>query len=214
LAGSRDLGAPTIKADVCLVAVGRWHAELELDDAAGARFAVGVRVTLADRFGVALGASVVDIATANGRSHVELVGGSGGLTRTLGARHYLSTPWSTIARDVVTDAGETLDPASVTPGTAVRWTRAATMGLGALGALPWAWRVTPAGLVHVGATAYAADSGALPALGYDRDRRVTTCAVDGLSILPRTTRGAVRVEQVRYLVDATARALVWEAEDA
>lgn len=197
---------------MCLAAVGRWHAEVEIDDAAGARFAVGGRVSLADRLGVALAGAVVDVATANGRTHVELVGGSGGLSRTLTARHYLSTPWATIARDIVSDAGEALDPTSVLAGTAVRWTRATVAGTTALSALPFAWRVTPGGLVHVGATVYAADSGELRALDYDRDRRVTTCAVDGLDILPRTTRGAVRVEQVRYLIDTKARALVWEAE--
>ncbi len=195
-----------------IAAAGRWHAEVEIDDAAGARVLVGARVSLADRAGVVLGGSAVDVVTANGRTHVELVGGSGGLSRVLTARHYLSTPWATIARDMVADAGEALDPASVLTGTPARFTRAAVVGTTALAALPFTWRVTPAGLVRIGEVGYPADTGALRALDYDRDRRVTTCAVDGLDILPRTTRGAVRVSQVRYMIDTKARALVWEAE--
>lgn len=195
-----------------LAAVGRWHAEVEIDDAAGSRIAAGARVSLADRAGVSLAGAVVDVATANGRTHVEIVGGSGGLSRTLPARHYLSTPWATIARDMVADAGEALDPSSTLTGTPARFTRAAVVGTTALASLPFSWRVTPAGLVRIGEVGYPADTGALRALDYDRDRRVTTCAVDGLEILPRTTRGAVRVSQVRYMIDTKARALVWETE--
>jgi hypothetical protein len=149
-------GSPVLAATVHRPLVGAWHADLVVD----AEVAPTGAVTLAIADGaLTLAGTVVRSGVDDGRLHVRVVGGAGGLGRELAARWYRQITLRSILVDTLTAVGERLSAASdgtVLARTVASWARCrATAGRtldAAVSAVPGAvWRVLADGTVWVGA---------------------------------------------------------------
>jgi hypothetical protein len=132
---------------------GAWTAQVEL---AGAPSLSGT-VFLSDPVGMAMQAQIVSGGRVSARSRYFIVGGRGGLSKRLPAKHYRSAKAGKVLRDICAASGEILASdisAAYTGATLQFWTRAECTAGAALsqvadeiGAI---WRVRADGTVWVG----------------------------------------------------------------
>lgn len=146
-------GSPIVEGVVCLPRVGAWHATLRVD----AETAPTGRVSI-DLDGTTYSGTIVRSGIRWGAVEVRVVGGAGGLSRSVPARYYRDVPARIVATDLIRGAGETLatsaDPAAL--GTMLStWTVAGGSAADALRhlltTLNTSWRVLPDGTIWIGA---------------------------------------------------------------
>lgn len=156
-----------------------------------------------------------------GRSRYEVVGGAGGLSKTLPARGYVQGPvplrLGDLIADLIGEANEKLAPGVIsqlldTPYTLARWTRAEGPATTALALLcrrfGLCWRVLADGTVWVGVLEYPQDAitagidpvNAAVDPGDDGQQRVITLAPDAASLRPATTIFDRKVVRLVYVV--------------
>lgn len=209
-------GIRVLRADVREPRIGNWTADVVLDadtaPSGAATLAIGA---------VAFVGSVRRAGAFSGRASVRIVGGTGGLTRTVAAKAYRGAPLAIVRDDVLHEAGDTSDPtgASLLDLVPSHWQRmrgtagAALLGVAAHASL--VLRVGRSGLVFIGADTF-------PAVAIDHqlieersdDGRVVIALGNGVDPLvrPAVTFRSRRVEHVVTRIESDAmRQEVWFA---
>lgn len=214
-------GRAVVRGRVTVPLIGPWHAEVRLDADAPPSGAV----TLSWGNGAASWQGSVLPARAGvyaegGPVQVWLVGGAGGLTRTVPGESFRNATPRAILSRILADAGERLSgtsPGAVLDQNLPRWSRAAGPAGAQVGrlceALGVPWRVLPDGTVYVGPTPS-------PALDLGKDGAVTrrlpaAAAVEVSVATPWTlavgaTLDGVPIEQiVHHLSPERIRSTLW-----
>lgn len=183
-------GVAAFSGRIHLPRVGTWTADVRLDSAA----APTGRVELVLAGGaLRLTGTVLPGGTGvvRGSAQVRLVGGTGGLRRTLAAAGYQNVPLSVPLRALLEDAGETLAPEADAGALATflpRWARMAGTAARSLDALAarvvMPWRVLPSGAVWVGPERWRAAAGEYEVLEEVPEQRAVWLASDAPSVLP------------------------------
>lgn len=183
---------------------GPWHADVELDG----EVTLSGRVTISVDGYTFVGAVVTQGSFA-GRTQAWIVGGSGGLSKTVDAQHYSNTPVLTVIRDILSACGESLDASSVIPSTRFgHWERESTKASHALVAAAdragLAWRTLDNGKIWVGVDTWAVTKTAASVLDEDWDTSCLTLAADEFAELAKVQPGATfdghKLKQVTHLV--------------
>lgn len=181
-------GVSVIRGSISLPKRGAWTSKLEVDTT----LSMSGGVTL-DPIGL-VGTIVRGSAFADG-VRLFIVGGNGGLRRIVPAFGYQSIPARTVALDILTYAGERLDPSSDVGGNLSHWGRKESTAGDALSALcehlDRIWRVLPNGNVWIGvdtpiaATPQVLDRDELSGeilVGDDTPTLLHPLSVDGLTV--------------------------------
>lgn len=183
-------GLPAVSGHIHLPRIGTWTADIRLDsDTAPTK---RVELVLADG-ALHLVGTVVPGGTGpvRGSVQVRLVGGAGGLRRTLAAAGYHNVPLSVPLRALLSDAGEVLAPEADAGalGTMLpRWARMAVPAARSLEALAartaMSWRVLPSGAVWLGPERWRAAAGDYQVLEDVPQQRSVWLSSDAPSVLP------------------------------
>lgn len=197
---------------------GAWTADLEVD----ADAAPSGRVTLSGA-GVSLVGTVVQSQSWNDRQRCRVVGGAGGMTKTLGATFYRSVTLRSIVTAILASAGEALSPSSSTSvlsRSVPVWVRlrgpAASLLDQVLAA--WAptaiWRVLPDGTVWIGEPAWTTATTATVTQDNRGDEEVAELAGEDLTLDAGTTTQGRKVGLVRYFIapDSVRGEVFWAGE--
>lgn len=205
--------------------VGLWTADVELDTATPPAIGDSVTLELVAASGDTIGyRGVVRLSDAytaelSARARIFVVGGAGGLGKTVAAQHYNTTPTARLlVEDVLQAAGEalssTVDAALLQTTTIASWMRVEATGAAALGriaaAFGWTWRVLPDGTIWVGVESWREHTGPAPYDhgGGDGASLVSTLS-DGELLVPGVTLQGRQVWRVVHRVDGeTVRAEV------
>lgn len=144
-------GVPVSQAYISLPRVGRGVADLVLVSDSGPR--TGDAVELVWQTGEKFRMACVFAERSRGWWRMRCEMGAGGLGRVLPSRYYEGIPAATVARDILTEAGE--KPGDIDlPGVLPRYVRRAAPAYQQLAALLEGtgriWRVTPEGEVWIG----------------------------------------------------------------
>ena len=154
-------GLQLLRARVSMAHVGAWHAIVVAADEGEAPGIESDGTCVLDVEGVQFVGTITRSRSLAGRWTCQVVGGRGGLSRALEARHYVRPDAATVIRDLLADCGETLSDASEAASLAREFeawervsgpaSRSLTTICAAAGAI---WRVLRDGTVWVGAEAY------------------------------------------------------------
>lgn len=205
---------PVLTLDLSLKKIGNWVLDVQVD----ADEALSGDVVLADAEGNEFKGTVYRSNLHVGRVWARILGGKGKVgTLELDAAHYQSATGRFIAEDIISRAGETIDPNSAPLTTTLDyWShdkgtaqRALTSLVERLGV---AWRVLPNGNVWLGTDG--SDEVVLPSvLELDRDgiRGTVELGLDGLDLLPGEVFGGERIQRILYCQsdDKPLRATFW-----
>lgn len=210
-------GIPVAEAYLSLPRVGRGVASVILGRGTGP--SGGESVTLEWQDGTTLACTCVVGQKAQGWWQMGLVLGAGKLSRGLPSRYYEGIPAATVAKDIVSEAGEKAGQIDL-PGTLTRYVRRAAPAYEQLSALlagsGRAWRVGMDGRVWIGVDDYPQEGPVEVVRAYPEVQRYTL----GLSpsLLPGVTlsghvdgeeRALGRVERVAHRVGKQLRTEVW-----
>lgn len=152
--------------------------------------------------------TVAEPAVDGSRRRVRMVGGANGLKREVKDRYYRgATTLGQIAADLLTEAGETLDPASALLTRVVpTWQRFAGPCVEALTDLvhanKLAWRITRAGLVRLVALPHPFPPADVPGTLLEDDGRSVAVAVESPDIEPGVTLSGHPIHRITW--EATA----------
>lgn len=199
-----------LRATLTVPLLGAWTLDVETDTA---RTITGRVAFVAN--GTTWSGTVVRGGVEAGTWRGRLVGGAGGLRRTLPARAYRSVTARTIAEGILSEAGEQLAENANLDTILTNWSRPGLTGAELLallvGYLSLGWRVQPDGAVWVGAESWPLYAGEIEELGRDPQRGLVTAAIDAPTLLPGTTLGvdADFVAGVVYTFEGRLRASVW-----
>lgn len=199
-------GAPVVRAALVVPRVGVWSADVVLERADEAP----TRATLSATAGASWTGAVVAQGTYDGRRHVRLVGGAGGLASSPPPKTFRQVSLRTLLLDTLGAVGESLSPATdaaalgrsvaayarvSAPATCVVAYWAAKAGL--------LWRVRPDGSVWLGsgqdAPAPARDS--VVVLSDRPHRRALVATLETFDLLPGHTVDGRTVESLVYHLD-------------
>lgn len=193
---------------------GAWIAYLGLGaDEAPALGAAALLIAREDGEPLRFVGTLVVADLFEGRVHVELVAGTGGLASPAAPLHFSASPTPipalTLIAAIVSSAGEQLaDGIGLTGRTAARWTRVAGETWGqALGRVAdrygLAWRFLDTGVIWIGEEAWPAVGASLaPTLLDDELRaRVLHVAFDAATARPGTVIHGRRITRVTYWAD-------------
>lgn len=208
-------GKTVLEAVASLPVVGAWTADLEVDAETVDGLSGPASLVLGS---LTLAGAPIRLGSFAGRTSVRLVGGAGGLGRTLEPKGYRNATLLLVLQDIARDAGEVLAPTTDTAALASiarGWTRAresAGLALARVAAAAGlAWRVLPDGTVQVANETWAATllaDGVLLDESPELGRSVF--GVDSPSLLPGVTVGGRRVSRVEHCVGPNAlRTRVW-----
>lgn len=215
-------GAAVLRALFQMPLSGVWSADLDVDTDEGLSGAVTVEVDGT----VAFRGTVIDGAVTHGQWRGRIVGGAGGLRRTLPALAYLDATHADIIHDALAETGEAQAVGAGDLSAAVaRWQRvegAAARAVDATAdALGYGWRVLADGAVWIGAETWPdAALGDVTLVESDPRERRYTLGGDVLGLRPGTLAQLrdeagdvfVRVGAVRLEVEAGAfTATAWKA---
>lgn len=148
-----------------------------------------------------------------GRTSAFLVGGKGGLSKSIDAQHYNDASPKLLIDEILRASGEKLDAGSELPGiTFGNWQRRKGQASHALLAITdrcgLVWRSTDAGAIWVGTDAYDTLTPDVEVLDEDWDTGALTIAADSFSelvkIVPGCTFEGQRIEQVTHIVTPTS----------
>lgn len=208
---------PLLRADVVLPRVGVWTADLEVDTETPITGRVTVTLGALALVGTVLYGGITPGGAWSGR----VVGGAGGLARSIGATAHRNASLGEVLRTALTEAGETLSPTAIDLSAPVaRWARLAGPAARTVeqvaAVVGASWRVLADGSVWIGPETWA-DQTAADALTEHVDVVTSSRALAGDSaaeILPgRTLRLeglALRVGAVSHRLDAERfRTHVW-----
>lgn len=183
-------GTAALSGAIHLPRIGAWAADVRLDTAA----VPSGRVDLVLAGGaLRLVGTVLAPGTGAVResAQVRLVGGAGGLRRTVGAAGYHNVPLSVPLRALISDAGEVLAQETDAGALGVflqRWARMAGTAARSLEALAsragQSWRVLPSGAVWLGPERWRAAAGTYEVLEEMPQQRAVWLASDAPSVLP------------------------------
>jgi hypothetical protein len=204
---------PVVSGSIVMPRRGAWTANLELDSTDV--LSEGALVTLVSLNGeLTLVGTVVRPSGHYDEHMLYLVAGAGGLQKPLDPKGYNSIPATTVASEILADAGESLDPLSATAlsGLLTHWSRNATTCDRALTVLAdklgAVWRVQPTGLVWVGTDEYVEAMGDHDADILDRDDAIGKIVLgcDTPWMLPGKSFDGLHVEHVTHeLCSGTVR---------
>lgn len=197
-------GLPVIAASITMPLLGAWHADAHLD----ASTAPTGRVTL-DVDGVQFVGSVFRSGVQAGRVHVRMVGGGGGLQRTLPGRFYVGLTARQPLLDALSEAGETLAATAEAAPLAFalgRWERQEGPAAHALTALARVvgatWRMLRDGTVWLGTDTWPTATVEHVLLDEDWTNGVITVAPTTVALLPGVTFRDRRIAEVVHSVSA------------
>lgn len=215
-------GAAVLRAHVFLPLAGVWAADLDVDTDDELAGAVTIEVDGA----VAFRGTVLDGGVTHGLWRGRIVGGAGGLRRTLPALAYLDATRADVVRDALAEAGEALSATAGPISAAVaRFHRAEGAAARAIDAtadaLGYGWRVLADGTVWLGAETWPdAPAADVTVLDTDPRERRFTLGGDVLGLRPgqlvqvqdEAAATFVRCGAVRLVVEADGfTATVWRA---
>lgn len=193
---------------------GRWWADCALPEGAALSGAQSLEIGGATWVGT--GSSTVD----GGRRRVRIVGGKDGLRAEVRDKYYRgSVTLGQIATDLLTEAGEALDPASdgLTRVVAT-WQRFAGPCVEALTDLVFAnrlaWRITRAGLVRLTSLPHAFPTAETPGSLLDDDGRSLSIAVESPDVEPGVTLEGHPIHRITWEATATRVTGVCHYHDA
>lgn len=209
-------GAPVLECVVTLPRIGVWTADVEMPAAQAlsgrATIALGSSLTLAGTFT----RSGLD---GRGRTRARIVGGAGGLGKTLVPKSYVSVPLRIPVSDVLSDAGEQLSntaDAGVLSTQLPAWSRMSDVAGISLAALVDAaaatWRVLLDGTVWVGTETWPTSNMTALAISYEPERLLRTVASLSPTVLPGQLFGGQRIALVRHVLTSDAIRTVLQTE--
>lgn len=211
-------GYPVLAGEITAPLTGRWVADLAVDVPEALTGAVELRVG-----GVRWAGAVVRGGVEADTAHVRVVGGTGGLDRTVLARSWQGLqPVRGLVQELLAEVGEVLDAGSGTELDAnlPRWSRLDGPAHHALADLARAagarWRLTIDGAVWIGTESWpelVLPDDVVPELLATNPRQGTaTYRLPGAWVAPGQTFEGRRVGAVRYvLADRRDRLTVWWA---
>lgn len=205
-------GAPLLEARLVMGLTGAWTAYCQ----ASSDTELTGRVVLDDG-GIQFRGTARAGGVHGNRARVLLVGGAGGLSNTLPAKHHRSTPARAVIEDILRESGETLalDSDSTVLSTLLPfWTRQegkagqllTTLCQDELGAN---WRVKRDGTVWVGRDSYPEQNLDHVLEAYDPSERLAVIATDRAELLPGMTFRGQQVRRVAHLIAERSRSEVW-----
>ncbi len=197
-------GQGLVGTTITMPRVGAWHAEIELDT----ETAPTGSVTIASD-GIEFNGTVVRSGVFASMSKARVVGGNGGLSKDIGARHYIggTVTVGSVVRDLLRDCGETLsltsDPNTLTHGLA-KWERsqgrASHSLVAVLDAVGASWRVLRDGTVWIGVDTWPAATLKHDVLDEDWAQGLICLASDAPELEPGTTLDGQRIETVIHRI--------------
>ncbi|MDW8269354.1 MAG: hypothetical protein RMN24_09325 [Anaerolineae bacterium] len=213
-------GIPVAEAYLSLPRVGRGVASVILGRDTGP--SGGESVTLEWQDGTTLACTCVVGQKAQGWWQMGLVLGAGKLSRGLPSRYYEGIPAATVAKDIVSEAGEKAGQIDL-PGTLTRYVRREGPAYQQLSALlagtDRAWRIQPDGKVWIGLDGYPQEGPVDVVKAHPQTRRYTLgLSPDlqpGVSLLGRLDgeeRPLGKVDRVAHRVGKELRTEVWCAD--
>lgn len=197
-------GAPVLEAVVRIPRLGPWQADIEMPAGVGtsgrATIRVGTVMTLIGTFERAG-------LDRRGRARARVVGGSGGLNKTVAPKSYLNVPLRIPVTDVLTDAGETLSATADAQVLALQlpaWSRMSQTARISLAALVMAggatWRVLLDGTVWVGTETWPTSTMVADAISYEPEMSRRTVATLSPTILPCQVFQGERIAVVQHII--------------
>ncbi|MCX7802282.1 MAG: hypothetical protein N2313_04590 [Meiothermus ruber] len=213
-------GIPVIEASLSLPRVGRGVGFLSLAAPQGPRSGEPVRLRWQD--GTEWFCTALRSGLERGSWRLEAVCGAGGLGRVLSRRYYQGIPAATVAKDILTEAGE--EPGEIDlPGTFTHYVRpigtAWELLMALLAGTNRTWRVDLDGRVWIGVDSYP-PQGPVPVVRARPEARHYTLPLSP-ELQPGTTlRGVVggveqnlgKIERVTHWVGRELRTEVWCAD--
>jgi hypothetical protein len=207
-------GRELYEACVCLPLTGTWTADLRLSE--GADVLSGAASLVLD--GLSLRGTVVRAGASEATQQARIVGGAGGLAKSVVPKQYVRTPFSIIVRELLNAVGEQLSPRSdskVLDTVEASWVVARQSVGEALNGivrrLGASWRVESSGEVWIGIDSFPETSLERAALMADfpaEGRQVW--GVERPALLPGVTFNSRRVVQVQHRCSAgRLRTEVW-----
>lgn len=196
---------PVISARVTLPERGCWFAQVEL---VAEEVAPGTKAKLASFDGkLELAGTVLRGKMVADRYTALVVGGAGGLEKTVTKQAYHSAPAQIVASGICSEVGETLAPSAALATILPSWTRPAGTARAALDSLATRlgvpWRINAAGLVDFSESLYLpADDETAVELDRDDARGVLTLGVEVPRLLPGTTIRDVKARTVVHVLEA------------
>lgn len=185
---------------------GPWTGDVQVDSSDAITGQVRLELP-----GMTLVGTVMDGGVSYLRQHVRLVGGAGGLPKSVTGQHFYKASVRTIIQHTLSEAGEQLSAesdSSVLDTTLDHWQRlrgAAGRELSRLTErVGSAWSVQPDGTVRIGQPSWQEGSAEVDLIGEDMVGRSWTMVADGDVPVPGTTVAGKRIVSVEYRVTSTS----------
>jgi hypothetical protein len=225
---SDSVTADVVRGVIVRPLVGIWTADLTIDQPNGLGFAAGAKVTIESQDGFSLKGVV-----APGRSgdfidtvHVRVLGGAGGLPKTVQARNYVQPGAfvNDVLKGLCGDSGETLSntvaPALLTTNLSAWSVKAEPMSYALLTLLGWVsaslnWRILSDGTLWVGTESWPSASVTYDLLSHDPREAAYELGLQSPALEPGTTvDGIGKISRAEISISAEAiRARVWTPTD-
>ena len=198
-------GKVALKGTIVLPLQGLWTAALEVDSDVPWSGVVSLQCGDAT---LALTGFVESGAVVHGRYLVRLVGGHGGLAKTVQAKPYQGPPFLLPLKDLLSDCEETLSSTVLQDdwnGVQAHWLRMSERASHALDAICKAaganWRALPDGTIWAGVETWPAFSGTCTIMSEaPQFRRLEVSAEDAL-VLPGVTANGQRISRVQHSIE-------------
>ena len=205
-------GLPVLEADITLVRVGVWHAELDVDSSDASKLTGSVTIDVEGQLFVGT-ATAVDAFT--GRVKARVVGGAAGFGKAIGPQFYRGIPAHVPVAAILAAGGEKLSSSTPITGDLEFWTQhGATVGEAfaeLVDSLGLVWRVLADGSVYAAKETWpAAVVEDLLVMSEDpKDGRVEF-ASKAPTLMPGTTFRGRKVSRVNVRVSSGAvRTVAW-----
>lgn len=205
-------GAPLLEARLVMAITGVWtaYAQASADEAPTGRVVL-------DDGGLQFRGTARTAGVHGNRVRVLVVGGAGGLSTALDAKHYRATLARAVVEDILRETGEALalDSDSAVLATLLPfWTREegpagrvlSRLVIDELGAN---WRTKRDGSVWVGRDSYPEQKVDHVLEAYDPSEKVAVIATDRAELLPGVTFMSQQVRRVAHLIAERSRTEVW-----
>jgi hypothetical protein len=213
-------GAPVLAGSISLPRVGVFTVDVELP--APADHSTTLTGAAALQLGTALSLSGTFARSGldgRGRIRCRIVGGKGGLGKTLSPRSYLGVPMRIPLTDILNDAGEklssTADP-TILAFQMPAWSRMSAIAGVSLAALVAAaganWRVLTDGTLWVGTESWPPSTMQAVAVSYEPEAKRRTFASISPTVLPGQTYGGEHVVFVQHLITSRTLRTVLQLE--
>ena len=200
------------RADLILPPQGRWTARVNFDGELAIGQSVALRLLGVDYVG-----HVVEAGSIGAAGSVMVAGGTGGLDRSVEARHYRHGPQvQTILFDVLGEVGESLSALSdsaVLARSLTAWTRTAGTALDAVDELAeycgCKWRVLPDGSIWIGSYTWPAVTTDWTLIGGEPEVGRLTISAETATFAPGEVLDNLRLRSVTHMVtSASSRSIL------